>query len=259
MKLVYTMSVKANEKAQIKTPITPITIENINILWIINNDNLLNNIKLEVANIDLRIDENGYISAAPYIDIENKVYKVALFIANQFFIQTGLDIIRYDSIFNSSPDIIPETEEETDIYNKTPKLGHSDTHGEFYVTVPFNPDKYAKSYDVSDAIANYTEGLRMLNVLKKYEQFYKVIEHFFKSRGKQLDKQVSRYMKKIDKSYTEEKIHRFRDLRNRCIHPKMKNHINPEDISAVKDVNSELASIKKLAELLIRNPRKKKL
>lgn len=257
MKLTYFMKMKEGESIQVDQPLSPIIIDGIIVVWNINASMELVNIYLVATKLPIRISNDGYIISSSYPDVEEKIYRVALFIANQFYIQTGLDIIDYDSIFRSSAEVLPETEEEKDIYRKTNKKMSASIEIYSEVVGHFNPKEYDNDFQYSDAIANYTEGLRAVNVLQKFEQFYKVIEHFFDGTGKKFDMEVSQYVRTFNTNFTEDKIETLRILRNRCIHPQAyRGHINPENMSLVKLVYSEIESIKELAYELIKNPRK---
>lgn len=91
---------------------------------------------------------------------------------------------------------------------------------------------------------------------KKYELLYKVIKYFFPNKiGEALDKAVSDYCKQYDPVYGDKEfIESFRRLRNRCIHPDNKDHVNLEDLASIREVIDMVPKIEDLVELLLKNP-----
>lgn len=120
----------------------------------------------------------------------------------------------------------------------------------------FKLEKFQEDMKHSKAITYYAESKRTKNSIQKYELLYKVIEYFFPNKaGDELDKAVSDYCKQYNSVYGSEKfIESFRRLRNRCIHPDNKRHVNLESLASIREVIDMIPKIEELVELLLEYP-----
>ncbi len=121
-----------------------------------------------------------------------------------------------------------------------------------------DPSTYPVNSNHANALANFADGLRVTNPILKYEQFYKVLEHSFSERNivgnNALDKAVATYVTTFDSQFDECAVRRLRNVRNRCVHPRQANHINPQNFSAVEELRSTLPAMEGLARILIEHP-----
>ncbi len=212
----------------------------------------LTTVLVEVLNVDYKIKDNRFIISST---VEATAYKIALFIANKIYIQTGIDAVKPNDVLLNSPVLIPENKNEENILKTCLFNGGSSVNGELIVRKKLNPCDYGKDYNISAAYAYYTDALRSKNVITQYEQLYKIIEYFFDEKGPTLDNAVSRYISQFDPHFSVEKIKTLRWVRSRCIHPRaIHGHLSPEDINSVIIVAQHIGDLKKLSELLLRHP-----
>ena len=71
----------------------------------------LTTVLVEVLNVNYEIKDNRFIISS---SVEATAYKIALFIANKIYIQTGIDMVKPNDVLNS-PVLIPENETEENI------------------------------------------------------------------------------------------------------------------------------------------------
>jgi hypothetical protein len=212
----------------------------------------LTTVLVEVLNVNYEIKDNRFIISS---SVEATAYKIALFIANKIYIQTGIDTVKPNDVLLNSPVLIPENETEENILKSYLFNGGSSVNGELIVRKNLNPCDYGKDYNISAAYAYYADALRSKNIITQYEQLYKIIEYFFDEEGLMLDNAVSRYISQFGPHFSVEKIKTLRWVRSRCIHPRaIHGHLNPEDINSVIIVAQHIGDLKKLSELLLRYP-----
>jgi len=176
--------------------------DSIKIECFLDNDSRLEFINLTISNLAIKKEKYGNI-ICNYLEVEDKIYKVTLYISNIIFMKVGINIVEYEEILNSAPTVIdPETFEELQECMPSPILALNSIGGSAIAICKLDLDDFQKLYNKSPSIATYSDGLRIKNIVQKYEQFYMVIEYFFNKESNDLDKDVSNFASKYDKKFT---------------------------------------------------------
>lgn len=271
MKVTYELNVKASEKRQVKiNEKESITINNIQINWV-TNENFLEKIQFVSNGERLYFDNNG-MPMQGNNDLKVKVFKLANYISNQFFIQTNIDA--FENPFSISvASLNPETKEENDEINfRKPKSfschGYFDTIRIVVNPSTFSPEKYNEQFLFSDALQHFTDAKRITNPFLKFELYYKVIEFFYEERytnkrtgkisshvnHKKLKSYICRYIPNISKK----ECQYLGQVRNRITHPKATlGHLNCGNLDHINIVRSNIDLLERIASTLIKNPPEK--
>ena len=234
---------------------TPIQLEDAEILWDIDTNKILRSVDIVFKGVDIVKDSAGVILTTNR-ELDEKAFKIATYISNKIFLDTGIDGLDPKNVLDNAPSIFAENVGEKDIIEKSKKHGFTTINGIVFVVKSFGLDKFQEDIRYSRAITFYAEAKRTKNLIQKYELLYKVIEYFFPSKtGDKLDKAVSDYCKKYNSVYgSEEFIESFRKLRNRCIHPDNKKHVNLENLASIREVADMVPKIEELVKLLLDYP-----
>lgn len=256
MKVTYQIPIE--EKDLILGNSKQYTFDGICVEWDVDSKNNLNYINLIISGIPIeKLKELKQRDNNPEVmKLRERMFSVMSYIANRILIEKGRDILDLDYVKNVGFCISPETIDEeryfpkgtiesgailllkANIINKALKL----------------PDDFERGFKFSEAYAHYVEGLRVLSPFLRYEQFYKVIEHFFKKKGEKLDLAVSLHVSKYDKGFDHNQIEKLRNLRNRIVHPRKRGHLNPSDIVSTREVEAALPLLHGLIKVLLQNP-----
>lgn len=217
--------------------LTPIEWEDADILWDIDTNKILKSVYIVFKDVDIVKDSAGVILTTNR-ELDEKAFKIATYISNKIFLDTGIDGLDPTKVLDNSPIILAENAGEKDIIEKTKKQAFDTISGMVLVVKPFELDKFQEDIRYSKTITFYAEAKRTKKLIQKYELLYKIIEYFFPNKKRdELDKTVSNYCKKYNSVYgTEEFIRSFRRLRNRCIHPTHKEHVNLENLASIREV-----------------------
>jgi hypothetical protein len=232
-----------------------ISLDNMTVEWKMDNANHLSFVNLVITDVDLQISDKGFIRDS-FPELENKAFQVGAYIANRIFIQTGVEAVDPNFVFYGHVDVFPETPAEEKVFST------HDTALNCCLPITWNviqqvfqpPKDFVAGFKLSKAYANYTDGLRVMNPFLRYEQFYKVLEHFFNKKGREFDLAVSRHVSKYDKNFDQNQIEKLRNLRNRIVHPRKKGHLNPSDRESTMDVESTLSLLHSLVKILLQSP-----
>ena len=253
----YTIKTKNNEQLSVPANTAAISINGCNVSWGVNEEGKLEKVIMDLIGRPIIQDDTGKIFSS-YPKIDAIAFNMATFLSNNIFIQTGIDAIDPYVILTNSPELIPESNDEEKLLKSTPKMAYTNLDAKIKILGKFDPQKYASSRNVSLAIAHLATAWRSINVLHKFECFFKVIETVFKKgrneKADDFDSRVSNYASKIDPGFTMDVIKNFRDLRNRCVHPDNPAHLSPENIVAISEVRGSLKIMEKLARLSMDNP-----
>lgn len=257
MQVRFRFNPTMNKKIEVENPLMfkPIQLEDAEILWNIDINKKIKDITIVFKGVDIIKDSSGAILTTNR-ELDEKAFKIATYISNEIFLGTGIDGFDPETILYDSPDIFPENEKEKEIIGKSRKQGFSIKKGIVTIVKPFELKGFEEDIKHSKAIAFYAEARRTEGSIQKYELLYKVIEYFFPNKkGEALDKAVSDYCKQYNPIYGDKEfIESFRRVRNRCIHPDNKDHINLEDLASIREVINMVPKIEDLVELLLKNP-----
>ena len=232
-------------------------------------------IRLILSGITLQRGPTGSIRTDTE-EIKAKAYSAIGLIANNVFSQTGVDAFAPSKVIDGYPydmgnnpdDISPEGADEQKEFERDGRwrLGGSRTL-KWRILGEFDPSAYAAKVAHSPALANFADGLRAESPFVKYEQFYKVVEHFFPDtakthggalEGPKLDRAVSAHISGMDARFTEDKVRELREVRIRSVHAHPYNtvgsHLSPQDIRDTRQVLERLPDLRDLARLLLENP-----
>lgn len=211
-------------------------------------------VELNIFGAQIQHAPNGAILSS-YPELEEFAFRVIAYVANSILIQTGFDAFDPANVLRGTPEIFPETSEEEVKFAKCPKTVGSAFTVDALISGNFRPMEYSAGFGHSAAVASYADGLRVSSPFQQYEQFYKVVGHFFTQEGPDLDKAVSSHASRYDPKYNQAQVEKLRDLRNRCVHPKHSHgHVNPEDVASIREVKSALPIMRALARLLLCHP-----
>lgn len=249
---------KPTRKIQVDDPqdFKSTKLEDAEIIWDIDKNKNLKDITISFKGIN-NIENPSGVILTTNDELDEKAFKIAMYIANKIFLITGIDEINPESVLYNSPSVIPENEREKEILEKNKKQGFRIIPASCNVVKSFKLEKFGEDIKYSKAITLYAEAKRTKSPFQKYELLYKVIEYFFPNKkGEKIDKAVSDYCKQYDPIYgSKDFMIAFRRLRNRCIHPDHKKHANPEDLASVREVVDMVPKIEKLVKLLLEHPR----
>lgn len=234
---------------------TPIKLEDAEILWDIDTNKILRSVYIVFNGVDIVKDSAGVILTTNR-ELDEKAFKIATYISNKIFLDTGIDGLDPTKVLDNSPIILAENAGEKDIIEKSKKKGFVTLDVIVIDSKPFELDKFQEDIIYSEVITFYAEAKRTKNLIQKYELLYKIIEYFFPNKiGDKLDKAVSDYCKQYNSAYGSEKfIESFRKLRNRCIHPAHKEHVNLENLSSIRDVVDMVPQIEGVVKILLDYP-----
>lgn len=224
------------------------------VIWQLDGKGNLVSVALVFNGAEIRRNAEGLILPT-YPELNQKAFKLAAFISNSVLIETGVDAIDPYNVFNRSPLIEPETPEEEKAFEHSVKEAYDSLRLCLSTRDYFRPTKCVSHFSHSAPLAHYADGIRTVSPLLKFEQFWKVVEHFFIEKGKRLDVVVSAHASKFDPQFTEDKIKELRVIRNRCIHPRAhRGHLSPEDLFSMEYVRLALEPVRVLAHLLLTHP-----
>ena len=258
MKAIYKLPVKQGLVIKVQSGNIPIKLDNTEVRLDVDEYDHLNCVTLIISGAELRRESSGTIISS-YPELEELVFRMTTYIANNILIQTGFDALCLENVLDT-PDILPESCEEEEVFANNTITVRSSLIGSYTIQRDFRPEECITGFNHTAAFASCADGLRITSPFIQYEQFYKVIEHFFKEKGDKLDAAVSKHVKHVLKrnsKYGQAQIEKMRKLRNRCIHPNSYSHLghaNPENIKSVEDVRAELPLMRDLALLLLRHP-----
>lgn len=254
MEAVYRLPAKSGADLPIPSGTQSIQIANARVEWEANAEGKLSTVVLRISGQSLKFDDRGVILST-YPGLESLAYRLSLYIANSMLEQTGFDAIDPEMVLRNTPELKPETpDEEREFANRRRTVGAS-RDVRYDVRGKFKPNEYPKSFKHSAALALYADGLRVRSPFQQYELSYKVIEYFFKEKKSALDRAVSTHVLPHDDRFTRSQVKALRHLRNRSIHPNAyEGHVNPEDIEAIRNVESNLHLLRNLAYLLLQYP-----
>lgn len=224
------------------------------ISWNVDTENQLKDIFISFKGMPIEWTHDKLIDTS-YSRIRPMAYRLGLYIANRLFLQTNVDGIQTQPKFELSATIQAETPDEVEILKKHRRRVQSSVEIVWSHVNDFEPSNYDDLFSHSEALANYSDGMRVSSLFLKFQQFYKVVEYFVPMSGIKFDRAVSRYAVKFNAQFTEGEIGRLRELRNRCTHPKHgAGHVSSERVAGMAEVERNLDSIRELALLFLKNP-----
>lgn len=256
MKITYT--IKANPLISRPFPETKFyNLDGCEVKWEANESGFFKGITISLCGTEIvGKNENGFI-LSEQDKVEEKIYRVASFCSNSIYKQTKLELIDADELFSDSPIYEAENKREEELLKNEAIIGYSSIGAMLQISEKLEPEKFMDpvKFNQSSALATYTDALRIQNPLRRYEQFFKVVEHYFDTHTKQFDQKVSAYASQFNSIFDEDKIKQLREDRNRCTHPQAKlGPYNSENIISLRTITSQLKDIKLLAEIFLENP-----
>lgn len=224
------------------------------IAWNIDSDNKLRAILISFSGMRLKINKEGVIETR-YPELHEEVHRLGLYAANRLFLQTLVDALPFQDMFDGTPSIDAETPEEESVLSTRRRIVEKAFKLNWNHVNDFNPSVYGDLFPNSEELANYCDGLRAQSSFLKFQQFFKVVEYFIPEEGQKFDKAVSLYAASLDPQFTEDEIRSLRHLRIRCIHPRPRSlqHVSSERLSGLADVEEKMETIMKLALLFLHN------
>jgi hypothetical protein len=254
VKIVYTLPVRQG----VAVPVPPGTaggvLDGVAFSWQLSEGVHLSALVLQFTGAQVRYNENGAI-VPTYPEVEETAYRIANYLSNRVFVQTGYDPIDAEHVFAEAPVNSPEGAAEVELFRtkykaiwKVLPLGWA-THG------AFDPSAYAGGFAHSAAHGYYADALRAASEFQQFELLYKVVEYFFADDGAALDAAVSAHVTPFDPTFDAPTVEWLRQLRNRAVHPRArKGHVKPENIAHVREVHAALPLMRHLADTLLAHP-----
>lgn len=256
MRVVYKLPVKDGVLISVLDQDNKFSFDDIKVEWEVNDKNHLAFVNLIITGVELTITDRGFIQDS-FPELEERVFQVGSYIANRIFIQTGVEALDPNFVFYGYVNVFPETLEEENIF--------ANYRTAFYSCLPITwniikqafqpPENFTSNFKQSKAFAHYADGLRVSSPFLRYEQFYKVLEHFCDKTGEAFDRRVSIYVIKHDQRFNQAQVENLRIIRNRIMHPNHKNgHLNPSDIASTHNVEAALPLLRDIVKILLQNP-----
>lgn len=224
----------------------------------------LTRVRIAISGLPLCRDpvSGSVLSRTP--KIEARAFAAASYVANLLRVETGLDGIDPFAVVNGSPSITAETrEEEEELANslRTVSTSISFSYSVYCLLRQTDWERWAAlaaDARVRNALANYAEGFRVQSPFLRFEQFYKVLDHFFPTLdGERLDAAVAAHLATHDLGITQDTITALRELRIRSMHAvprKAGLHLSPHQLSSLREVAANLSKMQHVAEQLLRHP-----
>ncbi len=220
-------------------------------------DNFLKNVKVTYTGLPIKTMERGgaegkrTLIIPSYPDINDRAFKVILFVFNKIQFETGYSALDIAKMKNIEPTISPETSEEEEKWKNCRKIVEAVFRMEVGSVGTVNFDNLTKQFNHVKAYANFADAKNTDDPITKYERLYKVVEYFFNGTGKIFDQNVSNFMIKFDSNFVPEHFEELRQLRNRCVHSKDKNHVTSGDVELLEEVSGKTEKLERIAELLL--------
>jgi hypothetical protein len=242
-------------------------IDGADIYFEISEDNLLKKVKVVYTGLPINLgggggpDRKGILINPNYPEIHNSAFKVLLFIFNYIHAQSRRSALDVAKLTNIEPTISPETQEEEEQWNNLPKSVSMTFNSVLECVGAVSFDNLKKHSEHAKAYANFADAQNAKNPITKYENLYKVIEHFFgvdstgkEIRGENVDRSVSDFMIQHDSAFTLSSFGKLRRFRNRCMHPHQKSgHITSSDIDLMENLFDKTKQLERIAELLLKH------
>jgi hypothetical protein len=250
----------------VQAAVKPIIVDDISVSWEIS-EGKLTAICFTLCGGRLRRDRVSDSILTDFPELEPRAFQIASYVANRIFIQTTFDAIDpYVVVGKWHSEIEPETPAEQQEFERNPTRQIGKSLGlRFHVRGTFDPTSYTDRPEHWSALANFSDALRVRSPFLKFEQLYKVVEHFAgkdsrgeTKQGQDFDQAIFNHVINLDSSFSENEIKDLRELRIRSTHPENRkgSHLNPQNIEDVRTIDQSLPRLKRLAELLLDNPYK---
>lgn len=223
----------------------------------------LTHVKLTISGVEIRRDPITKSILSTYPELEAKAFSAASFVANVLRVETGHDGVDPFAVVGEDPTLHAETPEEEQVLASEPRTVRRS------MGIQYNTRKLLAASEwqhwgqsvadkrVRKALTSYAEGIRVQSPFLRYEQFYKVVEHFYPNKqGKELDSAVGRHLTALDPSLQEGVIRRLRELRNRIVHsePSAGPHLSPQHRDDIREVTAEIPQLQHVAQQLLLHP-----
>lgn len=237
-------------------------IEDCKVKWEGDESGFFKGVCISVSNVEvIGKNENGFVFKEQD-NLEMRVYRIASFCSNSVYVQTKLQLLDAESLFLESPTYEAENTEEEGLLRSEPLIGYSSIWGMLNIPDKLDPEMFMNQdkFNGSSVLATYTDALRIQNPLRRFEQFFKVIEHFFDTSIKEsnrlvFDKKVAEHASQYNAFFDEDIIKRLRESRNRCIHPQARlGPHNSENVISRRTISAQLNDIQLLAEIFLEHP-----
>jgi hypothetical protein len=263
MKAVYKLKVRSGVAVPVPSDAPELVLGLQRVQWEADAAGHLSAVALEFSGEKIRFNGRCVVMST-HTELENKAYRLANYIANRIYDQTGYDAINAEDVLMGSPNIFAETPAEEAILNTKSRTVWGGITLTTFVAAPFEPSMYGQGFDHSPAWSFYADAQRAASAFQRFELLYKVVEYFFEVKKKkptgpnepdEQDIKVAAHMASIDDTYTAHVVMKLRQLRNRSAHPHANHgHVNPENPVHVREVEMNLPTLKKLATLILGNP-----
>lgn len=222
-------------------------------------DSFLKKVKVAYTGLPLKTMERGgaegkrTLIIPSYPDINNRAFNVIFFIFNKIQAEAGYSALDVAKLKNLEPAISPETSEEEEKWKNCRKIVEAVFRMEVGSAGAVNFDNLTKQFNHVKAYANFADAKNDQSPITRYERLYKVVENFFSGTGKSFDQNVSNFMIKFDSNFVPEHFEELRQLRNRCVHSKDKNHVTSGDVELLEEVSGKTEKLERIAELLLKH------
>lgn len=234
-------------------------IDDADVYFEISDDKLLKKVNVVYAGLPIQLiegggaDRKGILINQSYPEFNKRAFKVLLFVFNYIHTQSGRPALDITTLKNIYPTVFPETKDETVDWSKYIKSVISTFRfvSGSIGTVSF--DNLEKQFKNAKAYANFADAKNAQNPITKYESLYKVVESFFNGTGVGFDQNVSNFMIKFDSNFVPKHFEELRQLRNRCVHSKDKNHVTSGDVELLEEVSGKTEKLERIAELLLKH------
>jgi len=224
------------------------------VAWVIDSENKLEAISISFDGMPLKRTREGPIDTW-YPELHDEAHRLGLYAANRVFLQTKVDAVPFQSMFDGTPSIEAETSEEEEVMRTRRHIVEKALKLAWNHVSDFNPSSYDDLFPNSEALADYCDALRVESPFLKFQQFFKVIEHFVDAKDNVFDRLASEHASKYDPRFVPSEIQELRLLRNRCTHPQHRlGHISSEKRASLAEAEGKLEAVRKLALIFLEHP-----
>lgn len=241
----------------------PTNIDGASIDWEIKNGNLESiSISFSISPNNLIDDETKWLWVPE--DMRVMVFRIALYLSNRMFMQTGIDSLKLEEmekIMNDAFELIPESSNDEQFLKSYLKRRISSVPISWAIRGRFDPSDYGSEFKDKAAYALYADAERAKSPFQKFKQFFEVIEYYFPTKKNEAyipnwAEGVAVHLNKVNPSDKEwlDTLKDLRKMRTDITHPDRGNHLHPGEPQNIIAVNAKVPLLKKIAYTLIENP-----
>lgn len=254
MKAAYTLEPRPGVVLPVPKGTLPLKIDGVLVEWRVDEEDNLVAAVMQIQGLKMSFTSEGRIDPAP-MELQEHAYLMAIYVANQIYLQTSMDVIDPEQVLLGAPEVFPESPDEEAEFKRTPRTVWKSFRIGWSVRGKLDPASYGALYDHSSAYSYYADAMRTTSPFQQIELLYKVVEYFFSEDGAALDAAVSSHVALHDLRFTPALIKELRELRNRIVHPRARRgHANPERVKDLREAHAHVKDLRELVVLLFKHP-----